>query len=87
MDKRRYILGVHVTDRVQKVPDVQQVFTDFGCYVRTRLGLHEVQGDYCSPAGLILLDLLCDEATCEEMRGKLAAIEGVEVQQMVFDQV
>lgn len=85
--RRRYILGVRVTDRVKKVPDVQQIFTDYGCYIRTRLGLHDVQGDSCSPAGLILLDLVCDEAACEEMRAKLAALEGVEVQQMVFDHV
>ena len=35
------ILGVHITDRIKHVSEVQTLFTQFGCYIKTRLGLHE----------------------------------------------
>ncbi|MFB3882501.1 MAG: hypothetical protein ACE149_14635 [Armatimonadota bacterium] len=86
MEKRRHlILGVHITDRVGSVPDIQKIFTEYGCYIRTRVGLHDVQGDYCAPGGLILLDMICEPKACQEMVARLSSIAGVEVQQMAFD--
>lgn len=79
-NQKHFILGVHVTDRVTRVPDVQKILTEYGCHIRTRIGLHDVQGDYCSPNGIILLDLIC-----QEMAAKLSAIPGIEVQKMVFE--
>ncbi len=85
MDKRgRTIVGVHITDRVQTVPDVQKIFTEYGCYIRTRLGLHDVQGEYCAPGGVILLDMIGDSKASDEMVAKLKAIQGIDVQRMVF---
>lgn len=84
MDKH-YILGVHITDRVRHAADIQKVFTEHGCSIKTRLGLHEVSEQSCSPNGLILLELFGDSAVCDQMAAKLAAIEGVQVQKMVFD--
>ena len=84
-NRQHFILGVHVTDRAKNVPDVQKIFTEYGCYIRTRIGLHDVQGDYCSPNGIILLDLICQNSACQEMAAKLSAIPGIEVQKMVFE--
>ena len=85
MNKKHLIVGVHITDRVQTVPDIQKVLTEYGCYIRTRVGLHDVQGEYCAPGGLILLDMICHEAACQEMVSKLKAIPGIDVQQMAFE--
>ena len=82
--RTHHIVGVHVTDRVRNVPDVQRIFSEFGCYIKTRIGLHEVQEDYCSPNGVILLDMICDQDCCEQMVRKLEALEGIEVQRMTF---
>jgi hypothetical protein len=84
-DKRHFILGVHVTDRAKNVPEVQKLFSEYGCHIRTRIGLHDVQGDYCSPNGIILLDLICQDNACQELAAKLAAVPGIEVQQMAFE--
>jgi len=73
------ILGIHVTDRLEEASAVQ-----YGCNIKTRIGLHQVEGNVCSPRGLILLELVGDKGPCEELAGKLAALEGVELQQMVF---
>lgn len=82
--KKHVVLGVHITDRTHHVEAVQKAFTCFGCSIRTRLGLHEADAAYCSPNGLILLEMI-DEAKADELTQALQPIEGVEVQRMVFD--
>ena len=84
MLKDHVIFGVHITDRVKHVSEVQKVFTEFGCHIKTRIGLHDVDENYCSPNGLLLLELVGDRAGCDEMKARLTTIEGVEVQSMVF---
>ncbi len=56
-----YIIGVHITDRVKNVPSVQAVLTEFGCFIKTRLGLHDISNDSCSPNGLLIVELLGDK--------------------------
>ncbi len=84
MDKH-IVIGIHVTERVKHASEVQQVLTDFGCLIKTRVGLHEAGAEVCSPNGLILLEMLDDETQVGTMVDRLAAIDGIEVQQMVFD--
>jgi ACT domain-containing protein len=81
---KHIILGVHVTDRVPHSSEVQGVFSRFGCNIKTRLGLHDVSEDYCSPGGLLLLEFVGEEARCDEMVEALSKIKGVEVQRMIF---
>ena len=83
MDKH-LILGVHVTDRVNHVSEVQQVLTEYGCNIKTRLGLHDADKNFCSPTGLLILEMIADNQEANEMKEKLNAIEGVEVQTMLF---
>jgi hypothetical protein len=78
------ILGVHVTDRIHHVHAVQDLLTEYGCSVRTRLGLHEAERKFCSPNGLLILEMTDDFSTAQELADKLGAVEGVEVQTMVF---
>ena len=84
MDKH-IVLGVHITERARHAGKVQSQLTDFGCYIRTRIGLHEADHNLCSPNGLILLEMVADDAKVAELTALLSALEGVEVQQMVFD--
>jgi len=84
MDKH-ILVGVHITQRVKNAGCVQELFTKYGCSIRTRLGLHEADGQVCSPNGLIILELVDDDAVTTEFSAALKAIDGVEVQQMVFD--
>ncbi len=84
MDKH-IIVGVHITERVKHAGEIQKIFTEFGCQIRTRLGLHEANKGICSPNGLIILELVDDDAKVVAFKKKLLAIDGVEVQSMVFD--
>ena len=84
MDKH-ILVGVHITERVKHAAAVQEVLTRFGCQIRTRIGLHEADQGVCSPNGLILLELVDDDASLAELKEALGIIAGVEVQTMVFE--
>jgi hypothetical protein len=84
MDQPHIIYGIHVTNRTSQVPEVQHLLTQYGCNVKTRIGLHHVDEKTCSPGGLILLEMFGDATTCRELKTKLAALQGVDVQEMVF---
>lgn len=83
--KKHIILGVHITDRIHHVESVQHLLTEYGCSIRTRLGLHEADKGFCSPNGLLLLEMTDDENTADQLVARLNTIEGVEVKKMVFD--
>lgn len=78
------ILGVHITDRVKNATEVQKILTEYGCSIKTRLGLHEVDKSFCAPNGLLLLEVVGDAATLAAMEAKLGAVPGIEIQKMVF---
>jgi len=82
---KRCVLGLLVTNRVENAPQVQKVLTDYGCNIKTRIGLHEVTENLCAPAGLILLELFGDDQAYAEVEGKLREIKGLQVQKMLFD--
>ncbi len=78
------IVGVHVTDRAKKAGAVQELLGKYACNIRTRLGLHCVCEDCCSPEGLIVLDLVGEKKVCKELIEALGKIDGVEVKKMSF---
>lgn len=84
MDKH-LIMGLHITDRVKHATQIQAVLTEYGCCIKTRLGLHEVGEGFCSNNGVLLLECIGDEANFNELASKLNAIEGAEAKTMVFD--
>jgi len=78
------VLGIHVQDRVKKAPDIQKTLTEYGCSIKTRIGLHEVSDNYCSGSGVILLEMVGDGNKVDELASKLNSYDGIEVQKMVF---
>jgi hypothetical protein len=85
MKRTHLVLGIHITDRLQHAVDVQKLLTEYGRCIKTRLGLHEVSDEACGPNGLLLLEMVGGEAESQELASRLNAIEGVEVQKMVFE--
>jgi len=69
---------------VEKIPDVQTILTEYGCNIKTRLGLHEVTESHCSTVGLLILETYGDEADILQMESKLRNIKGLTVEKMVF---
>jgi hypothetical protein len=79
------IFGIHISDRGHHAVGVQAVLTEFGENIKTRLGLHELHEGSSSPNGLLLIEFVGDDARAKIFSGRLGAIDGVEVKQMVFD--
>jgi hypothetical protein len=82
---KRIILGIQVTNRVEKIPDVQKILTEYGCNIKMRLGLHEVSKSVCSALGLLLLDTYGNEVKVLEMEKKLKKVKGLVVKKMIFE--
>lgn len=78
------ILGIKINDRIKEAGNVQRVLTQYGCSIKTRLGLHEVTDSHCSTSGLIILELTGPQADQEKMRSELGAIQGIIVKIMEF---
>jgi hypothetical protein len=79
------VVGIHVPNRFKHASDVQKVLTEYGCSIRTRLGLHEVDKDHCATNGLLLLEMYGEEVALKDMMKKLKVIDdGIDVQQMIF---
>jgi len=83
--ERYLVYGVYIGSRMQNAPEVQRVFSEYGCFIRSRIGLHRIYDGTCSPNGLILLEMWGDERMCAEMKAKLEAFEDVEIQEMRFE--
>jgi len=85
MTESHKILAVHITDRMKDAVSVQKVFTEFGCNIKTRVGLHDVGEQFCGPSGLVVIEWYGDRAEAERFQTALKAVDGVGVQAMVFE--
>ena len=86
MKKEIWILGLYISDRMNESQQVQSILTKFGCSVKTRLGLHEVTDEYCSPAGIMILELTGEISECQKLENELLRLEGIQVKKMIFTQ-
>jgi hypothetical protein len=84
MSDEHIILGIHISDRLKNAVEVQKVFTEYGCNIKTRIGLHDVDANVCSPSGVVLIEFFGTIPEAETMAAKVGAVEGVDVQTMVF---
>ena len=84
MPAKHVILAVHVRQRTKQIPLVQSVLTEFGCIIRTRVGLHDADGKHCSASGVILLELIGQDKQFAALARKLSRISGLEVKKVVF---
>ena len=77
------IFGVRLDNRTQSAMDFQKVLTEFGCIIKTRLGLHTVDAGVCAPNGIIIIEAI-DDQEAVKLESELKKIENIEVQTMKF---
>jgi len=78
------IMGIKIGDRVNNSKAVQGILSEYGCSIKTRLGLHEINKEGCARAGLVILELVGDENLWNKLQTELTGVKGVEVQKMEF---
>ncbi|TCO08353.1 hypothetical protein [Natronoflexus pectinivorans] len=76
---KRDVLLILVNHRRETAENVQKILTGWGCYIKTRLGIHDGVLENCSDSGLIFLELPGDDLTKhEEIVRKLNLLNGVD---------
>ena len=75
MNDYRMVL-IRVSHRVDCAQKLQQVLTEHGCSIKTRLGIHEA-GSTCGIDGLIMLQLVSDIPDTQKLMDDLGNIDGV----------
>lgn len=75
---KKNALLVLVSLRKESAVKVQQILTEWGCFIKTRLGLHEGVLDECTESGLLFLELVGEEAKHDELARKLNLLKGVD---------
>ncbi|MBT3394536.1 MAG: hypothetical protein HN411_05455 [Waddliaceae bacterium] len=71
------LLTIMVDKRKEAASTVQTILTDWGCLIKTRLGIHDGVLDDCSESGLIILELVGDKDKKDELSRKLELLDGV----------
>lgn len=74
-----HLLLVKIASRSQAAQKVQQILTEFGCHIRTRLGIHEASPTFCAEDGLILLELRGGREETQPLEEALSRVPGVTV--------
>lgn len=75
---QRDVLLILVSSRKESANTVQKILTEWGCLIKTRLGLHEGVLEECSESGLIFVELVGDKEKHAELARKLNLLKGVE---------
>lgn len=77
------IIGIKIINRENLSIDLQDILTEFGCIIKTRLGLHDVCNNSCSDDGIILLEVINDEKS-RDLINELSNLDNIEIQIMRF---
>ncbi|MFA5005236.1 MAG: hypothetical protein WC561_03800 [Candidatus Omnitrophota bacterium] len=76
---QKTVLVMLMRNRRESALKVQKLLTDFGCMVKTRLGIHDGVSDKCSDTGLIILELAGKPKDKATLAAKLNKVPGVKV--------
>ena len=74
---KKNVLLILVKSRKETAANVQKILTAWGCFIKTRLGLHGGTLDECTDDGLIFLELAGDPEKHQELARKLELLSGV----------
>jgi len=76
---QKSILLLLMGNRTATAVGVQEILTDMGCFIKTRLGIHDGTPDACTNSGLIILELVGEKEKKDNLVKQLESLEGVKV--------
>ncbi len=65
------ILALKIGNREGTAQSIQAILTEYGCLIKVRLGLHNLPPSSCSPLGLVIMELVGEDAEIEALVDKL----------------
>ena len=71
------IFGIRLSDRIKNSTELQNLLTEYGCIIKTRIGLHDTSCGVCSPYGIILIETIKNEERISSMINDLQNLQGV----------
>lgn len=74
---QKTLLLILVDGRKKSAVNVQKILTEWGCLVKTRLGIHDGVLDNCSESGLLILEMVGETEKHEELARKISVLPGV----------
>jgi hypothetical protein len=78
-DMEKSILLILVGDRAESAVKVQKILTEKGCFIKTRLGIHDSTPEECVNSGFIILELIGSDEQKRELVEKLKQVPKVKV--------
>lgn len=78
------IMAILQDNRTQSAPKVQEILTKYGCSIKVRLGIHEVDEKQCSTEGLIILQLCGTEEEIQKLEEELNSLERVNAKRVTL---
>ncbi len=76
---KKALLIVTLGNRLHTATKFQQVISEFGCIIRTRIGLHDEIKGRCSNQGVIILELIGEKNKQKTLARKITALVGAKV--------
>lgn len=74
---KKTLMIIQLDHRSTNAVKVQTVLTASGCYIKTRLGIHDGTPELCSDQGLIILELIGNKSDHLKLAKELKKIKGV----------
>jgi len=77
------IVGIKIGDRIEEAEKVQNLLTEYGSVIKTRLGIRGENSE--TDKGTIIIEI--DEknsGNSEKLENKLSLLDGIEIREMQF---
>jgi len=71
------IIGIKVYSRIQNSNQLQKILSEYGCNIKTRLGLHDIPDNFCSESGIIILEFTGEKHSLESFLNSLQKVHDI----------
>ncbi|MFO7811238.1 MAG: hypothetical protein R6V47_07720 [Candidatus Delongbacteria bacterium] len=71
------IILIMVGKRRESAVEVQKILTDYGCNIKTRLGIHDGVLDRCSEQGFLMIEFVGGQSDKTGIMEELEKVENV----------
>lgn len=78
------IIGVQITPDASNAQKLQELFTNYGNIIKTRLGLNHLDDEDSALNAVIILELYGNEAQINHFQNELQTVQGLKVGKLTF---